>query len=128
MDKKDLFAALTVQKGEKGDRGGPGAPGLRGQSGSDVSNQRHLVMHIFLCIYMLCPLSRVLWDFLEKEEQRGTEGNKAPQEYLGLQVEPLESGGLKDPQGLLVTQASQEYQGFLEELVNGERPEDRVKR
>lgn len=47
VDKKDLLAAPTVQKGEKGDRGGPGAPGLRGQPGSDVSNQKHLVMYIF---------------------------------------------------------------------------------
>lgn len=60
MDKKDLLAAPTMQKGEKGDRGGPGAPGLRGQSGSDVSNQRHLVMHIILFFYMLGTLSRVL--------------------------------------------------------------------
>lgn len=128
VDKKDLLAAPTVQKGERGDKGSPGAPGLRGQPGSDVSNSKHLVMHILYFFYMLGPLSRVLWDFLEKEEQRGTKGNEALQDCLGLQVEPLESGGLKDPQGLLVTQASQEYQGFLEELVNGERLVDRVKR
>lgn len=73
-------------------------------------------------------MSRVLWDFLEKEEQRGTKENEALQEHLGLQVEPLESGDLKDPQGLLEIQASQEYQGFLEELVNRERLEDQVKR
>lgn len=73
-------------------------------------------------------LSRVLLDFLEKEEQRGTKGNEALQEHLGLQVEPLESGGLKDPQGLLETRASQEYQGFLEELENRERLEDQEKR
>lgn len=77
---------------------------------------------------LLGPLSRVLWDLLEIEAQRGTMGNEALQEYLGLQVEPLESGGLRDPQGLLVTQASQEYRGFLEELVNWERLEDQVKR
>lgn len=73
-------------------------------------------------------MSRVLRAFLEKEAQRGTKGNEALQEHLGLQVEPLENGGLKDLRELLETQASQEYQGFLEELVNKERLEDQVKR
>lgn len=62
VDKRDLFMASTVQKGEKGDKGGPGAPGLRGQPGSDVSNSRHLVMHIFYFFVhsLLGPLPRVL--------------------------------------------------------------------
>lgn len=87
------------------------------------------MMHIFYFLHFVVgSLSRVLWDFLEKEEQKGTKGNEALQEHLGLQVEPLESGGLKDPQGLLETQASLEYRGFLEELVNKERLEDQVTR
>lgn len=61
VDKRDLFVAPTVQKGEKGNNGSPGAPGLRGQPGSDVSNSRHLVVHILLFFTSLWgPLSRVL--------------------------------------------------------------------
>lgn len=76
--------------------------------------------------FLLC--TRVLWEFLDREEQKGTRANEAIQEHLGLRVEPLQRGGQKDPQGLLENQASPEYQGFLEELVNREPLDDQVKR
>lgn len=66
--------------------------------------------------------------FQEREEQKGTKGIEDPWEQPGLLVEPLESEALRGPQGLLESQASQEYQGFLDELGSWERLADQEKR
>ncbi len=71
---------------------------------------------------------RVLEVFLEREDQKGTKGSEDSQEHLGLQVEPLGSEGLRDPQGLLESQANQEYREFLDEPENSERLGDQEKR
>ncbi|KAK9529079.1 hypothetical protein VZT92_013196 [Zoarces viviparus] len=96
VDKKDILVAPSVQKAVKGDKGDSGEPGPRGSSGAD-----------------------------EREEQKGIKGIEDPWEQLGRQVELLESEGQRDPQGLLESQANQEYREFLDELGNWGRLEER---
>lgn len=56
--------------------------------------------------------------FTEREEQKGIKGSEDPWEQPGLQVEPLESEGQRDPQDPLESQVNQEYREFLGELGN----------
>lgn len=60
----------------------------------------------------------VLVVFQEREEPKGNKGSEDPQDRPGLQVEPSESEGQRDPRGLLESQENQEFQEFLGELEN----------
>lgn len=66
--------------------------------------------------------------FQERGEQKGNKGIEDPREQLGLREEPLENEDQRDPQGLLESLASQEYQVFLDELGSWGRLEDQETR